>query len=199
MHKGYSERTGCGPACRTGEIFRRCKGEPIHGKGQTVMLLEPIKVLRNADALHGVKAPKWEVLTEQPWHRAAAYMFARGATTKEVATATEHTAPAVSNLLRQQWFQERVTTLMADSGKDVMDLFKAEQVNSFLTLVEIRDNPKAAASVRRASCIDILDRVQGRPTQRVEHSSIKPSSDPHAEARQLEESNERLRASTFKL
>jgi len=162
-------------------------------------LLEPIKTLRDPNALHGVKAPKWEVLTEQPWHRAAAYMFARGSTTKEVAAALDHSQPAVSNLLRQQWFQERVTGLMADSGKDVMDLFRAEQVNSFLTLVEIRDSPKAGAAVRRASAIDIINRVQGTPTQRVEHSSIKPSDDPHAEAKRLEESNDRLRASTFKL
>ena len=47
---------------------------------------------------------------------------------------------------------------MAENRRDVMDLFKAERINSLATLIEIRDNPETPASVRAMCCKDILDR-----------------------------------------
>lgn len=115
-------------------------------------------------------------------------MFAAGAVTaKEVASAFDVSVPTVHNLLRQQWFQERVTQLMAEhGGRDVMTLFKAEGFNSLVTLVEIRDEPKSGAAVRRASCIDILDRAYGKPLQRVEQTDGTHSDNPVAEVARLE-------------
>lgn len=126
-----------------------------------------------------------------------ALMFAAGAVTqKEVAEAFGVSLPTVSNLLRQQWFQERVTQLMqARGGRDVMELFKAEQYNSFLTIIEIRDNEKISPAVRKACAADILDRALGKPLQRVETTGTVTSSDPVGEVKRLEEQNARLRES----
>jgi hypothetical protein len=104
--------------------------------------------------------------------------------------------PTIYNLMRQQWFQERVTTFMLEAGRDVMQLFRGESYNSLMTLVELRDNEKVSSAVRRTSAVDILDRALGKPLQRVEQSNVPISSDPVAEAARLEEQNERLRKSS---
>lgn len=99
--------------------------------------------------------------------------------------------------MRQAWFQERVTRLLADNGgKDIMALLKAEQFNSLVVMVELRDDRKIAAPVRAGICRDILDRTLGKPTQRVEISGESPSDDPVAEARRLEEELARSRERT---
>lgn len=124
-------------------------------------------------------------------------MFARGeVTAAEVARAFDVTPPTVYNLMRQDWFQTRVTQLMAEhGGKDIMALFRAEGWNSLVTLVEIRDNEKVSAAVRSSNAKDILDRALGKPIQRIETSGEVHSSDPVAEAQQLDEENKRRRAS----
>jgi hypothetical protein len=145
--------------------------------------------------MHGSKPPHHEIVEEKPWHRACALMFAAGSvTSKEVAEAFEVSVPTVRNLLRQPWFQERVTQLMAEhGGRDIMALFRAEGWNSLVTLVEIRDDSKVSASVRSANARDILDRALGKPIQRIEQSNVPTSADPVAEVQRLEEANTRLR------
>lgn len=144
----------------------------------------------NGRLLHGHGPPKFELVEELPWHRQAAHMFGCGGavTIKEVAEAFEVDRGTVSNLLRQPWFQERVTEIMARHGnKDIMEMFRAEQFNSLITLIEIRDDPNASKQVRSANAINILDRILGKPTQRVETSNANPiSSDPVAEVERLE-------------
>jgi hypothetical protein len=144
--------------------------------------------------LHGSKAPRWDLERESPWHRAAAFCFALGASAREVARRLGKSEPAVQNLLKQPWFQTEVTAIMAEYGhRDVATLFQAEQYNSLATLVEIRDNPKVPAAARIASARDILDRALGKPTQRIEAVGVPVSSDPVAEVTQLTEEISRLR------
>lgn len=148
--------------------------------------LEPAAQV-NGNVLHGKGAPRYVIEEEEPWHRAAAYLFACGTVTiKDVAEAVEKDPATVSNLLRQRWFQERVTKLMADhGGQDIMQLFRAEQFNSLVTLVEIRDAGKSERN--RATCaIEILNRSMGKPTQRVETTTTPTSDDPVAEVARLE-------------
>ena len=145
---------------------------------------------------HGTKPAEHYLPEEKPWHRAAALMFAAGAVTiKEVAEAFDVTPPTVRNLLRTPWFQERVSDLMAEhGGRDIMTLFKAETYNSLVTLVELRDNTKVPAAVRRATAVDILDRALGKAVQRVETTDVPVSADPVAEAQRLERENGFLRS-----
>jgi len=144
----------------------------------------------NPDQLHGTRPPQWDLQTEQPWHRIAAYLFATGCTScKQVAELIgDINEKTVRNLLRQKWFQERVTKLLAENGgKDIMALLRAEQFNSLIVLLEMRDDTKTPQPVRFGICKDILDRTLGKPIQRIETSESPTSDDPVAEAKRLKE------------
>lgn len=145
--------------------------------------------------LYGSCKPTLELQYEQLWHRQAAYLFATGHySVREVATAMDKSESTVHNLLRNGWFQDLVTTLMAKhGGKDIMAMFKAEQVNCLATLIEMRDNIKTPPAVRKAICTDILDRTLGKAVQRLETTQVPYSDDPVAEAERLEQENARLR------
>lgn len=123
-------------------------------------------------------------------------MFAAGSvTTHEVAEAFGVHDETVRNVLRQDWFQETVTKLMAEhGGRDIMSLFRGEALSSLVTLVELRDGKDTPKAVKRACCTDILDRALGKPLQRVEQTGSPKSDDPVREAQQLEEANTRLRS-----
>lgn len=151
---------------------------------------------QNPDQLHGTRPPQWEVTAEQPWHRIAAYLFATGCTScKQVAELIgDINEKTVRNLLRQKWFQERVTKLLAENGgKDIMALLRAEQFNSLVVMLEIRDDTKTPAPVRANICRDIFDRTLGKPVQRIETAETPTSDDPVAEARRLKEELARSR------
>lgn len=146
------------------------------------------------DKFMGVKEPMWDLDKEQPWHRMAAFAFALGATCKDVAQRLGKSEPAVQNLLRQKWFQKEVTQIMAEYGaRDVMDMFRAEQFNSLVTLVEMRDNVRVPAAARITCARDILDRALGKPVQRVETANVVSSDDPVAEVERLEQEVNRMR------
>lgn len=126
---------------------------------------------------------------ERPWHRFAAYLFATGTVNiNYVSNAVGVTEPTMRNLLRQDWFQERVTSLMADNGaKDIMALLRNEQIPALVTLVELRDDPKTPPVVRANVCRDILDRTLGKAVVRIEAEHRTVSDDPVAEVRRLKE------------
>jgi hypothetical protein len=150
----------------------------------------------NPDQLHGTRPALWEVTTEQPWHRIAAYLFATGCTScKQVAEIIgDINEKTVRNLLRQKWFQERVTKLLAENGgRDIMALLRAEQFNSLVVMLDIRDDPKNPPIVRANICKDIFDRTLGKPVQRIETAEAPTSDDPVAEARRLKEELARSR------
>jgi hypothetical protein len=93
----------------------------------------------------------------------------------------------ISNLIRQPWFLERVWAIMSEEGGiPAIEPFRAEQLSSLATLVELRDNPKVPASARVQCARDILDRALGKPVQRVEAAGEVRSADPVAEVERLE-------------
>jgi hypothetical protein len=127
---------------------------------------------------------------ENPKQRAAAYHFAKGMGVKEVAQACEVTPQCVTQWLKNPWFQERVTELLHAAGfNEVEALLKGEGINSYLTLVELRDDPQTPKHVRSDIAKDILNRVLGKPVQRVETDATVRSGDPVEEVRRLEEEN----------
>jgi hypothetical protein len=146
------------------------------------------------DKFMGVKEPMWDLPKEQPWHRAAAWMFGEGATRKEVARVLEKSEPAVQNLFRQTWFQKQLSTIMQEKGnKDgVMERLRGEMFNSVETLVDLRDNPRVSSATRLASATQILDRTMGKPVQRIEATQLTTSEDPCAEVERLEQEVTRM-------
>jgi hypothetical protein len=146
----------------------------------------------------GVKKPMWELDKEQLWHRQAAWMFGQGdgLSLKDAAGLLGKSEPAVQNLFRQPWFQKEVAAILeAKGGKRdsaVLDLLRAEQINSAQTIVELRDNPKVPAIVRKACAVEILDRTMGKAVQRVETAQVAASEDPVAEVERLKQEVNRL-------
>ena len=149
----------------------------------------------NPDRFHGTPPPAYALREEKAWHRSAAYLFATGCvSTRDVAVACDVAEATVRNLLRQDWFQERVTQLMAaNGGKDIMAMFRAEQFRTLAVLLDLRDNKATPAPVKFNVCRDILDRTLGKPVQRIETEDKTQSDDPVAEARRLEEELARSR------
>jgi hypothetical protein len=143
----------------------------------------------------GSLEPFCEIQREAPWHKAAAVMYAMGANGRQLAQAFDKSEVWISNLIRQAWFLERVWAIMSEEGGiPAIEPFRAEQLSSLATLVEIRDNPKAPASARVWCAKDILDRALGKPLQRVETAGAVTSEDPVAEVERLEAEVKRLRS-----
>lgn len=147
---------------------------------------------------HGIDPPRIVIQEEQPYHRQAAFAFATfpGVGTAEVAEMLGVTTGAVRLWLQQPWFQERIAQLAEQHGRtfDIVQLFKAEAMNSLNVLVEIRDSGKTSAQARIKSAVEILDRGMGKPVQRIEttnHEAV--SSDPVAEVERLEQENQNFR------
>jgi hypothetical protein len=112
----------------------------------------------------------------------------------EVAQACNVDVRTIRNLLRNDWFQERVTQLMAaNGGRDIMSMFRAEQFRTLSVLLDLRDSKSTPAPVKYNVCRDILDRTLGKPVQRIESEDKTQSDDPVAEARRLEEELARSR------
>jgi hypothetical protein len=82
---------------------------------------------------------------------------------------------------------------MAENSRDIMELFKAERINTLATLIELRDNPETPASVRAMCCKEIFDRSMGRPVQPIAAVQEVHSNDPVAEVERLEAEVKRLR------
>lgn len=130
---------------------------------------------------------------EQPWHRTAAYMLASGMPRKKVATALDKDVVTIHHLVRNGWFQELLTEISKEAGLDVVEsLIKGETLNCVNSLVEIRDAKETPASTKADVNKYILDRVYGKPTQKVEQKLEVTSDDPVAEAERLEAENRRL-------
>jgi hypothetical protein len=83
--------------------------------------------------------------------------------------------------------------LAENGGKDIMALMRAEQFNSLVVMIDIRDDVKMPPVVRANICRDILDRTLGKPVQRIETAENPTSDDPVAEARRLKEELARSR------
>lgn len=153
------------------------------------------------DRLNGYKPPTEGQVRdkEAPWHRQAARLLATGKIPfKQVAAACNVTPNSISMLMRNEWFQQVILKYQEEYGvaQDIMEMFKAECMPSLATLVEIRDDVASPASVRRASAMDILTQVLGKPTQKVEVESSVRSDDPVAEFDRLTRENASLATQT---
>lgn len=121
------------------------------------------------DRFYGDKRPNLAVQREKPEHRIVIFLKAQGLANREIAQRTGYTEPWISQVLRQPWARERLVAEMREAGRDaVQELIKASAEDSVFTLISLRDDPKAPASVRAAASNSLLDRYLGKPTQKVE-------------------------------
>jgi hypothetical protein len=132
---------------------------------------------------------------EQAWHKMAAVLYAHGTSGAQIARELEKTPQAISNLIRQPFFQERVAGIMAETARDIGELFRAERINTLATLIALRDDPSTPPAVKATVCRELFDRSMGRPVQPITASTEVRSDDPCAEYAMLEAENKRLRDS----
>lgn len=133
---------------------------------------------------------------EKVWHRYAAELAARRMAPKQIAETCNVSYASVLELMKNPWFQTTTLEIMRRDGmKDIMEVFKEQQFSSMVRLIEIRDDPKTPTTVARQTCVDILDRLGGKPTQKIE-STVETirSDDPVAEVARLERENGQLAA-----
>lgn len=103
---------------------------------------------------------------EKPEHRIIAYLKAQGLNNKEIAERTGLCYATICNVVRLPWVREIVLLEIQKNGRDaVQALLREETIPSLLTLVEIRDNDKAAARDRASAADRILDRALGKASQ----------------------------------
>ncbi len=136
--------------------------------------------------------PNLAIIHEKPEHRLLLLCKLQGASNREIAAQSGYTEPWISQLFRQPWAQRLLSEMMHEAGLDeVRALLKEAQVDSVRTLVALRDDPKVPASVRRSTCVDLLEQYSGKPTQRVVVDSAKPlSSDDLADLdKQIEQAS----------
>lgn len=103
---------------------------------------------------------------EKPWHRMAAFMLLAGRTNSEIAMAADVTAPCVSHIRAQRWFQELLAVLANETGSDITGLLASEAQNSLNVMVEMRDTAKSERT-RYQAAKDILELSHGKATQTI--------------------------------
>lgn len=126
-----------------------------------------VPTTRTPTAFHNAKAIV-VLQTEKPWHRYALHLAARAKMSAvDIAQVLQVSPASVRTLFRQEWFQKQYDTLVSSRADTLYEqLMEGEDVNSLLTLIELRDNPNVKAPTRAACAFDILDRMKGKAIQR---------------------------------
>lgn len=123
-----------------------------------------------APQLHGTREPGVHIQKEKPVHRLMAYMRCMGSTQAQIAESTGYTKEGVGIICRQTWFRELCAQLIHNEfHNDIGNLLKGAAVDSFFTVVELRDNAKSEA-VRLQASNSLLDRHLGKAAQSVKIS-----------------------------
>lgn len=124
------------------------------------------------NAFHGARAPSLAIQQETPEHRKMITMKAMGLTNGEIAEMFGRSQAHVSQVMRQPWAKLQLVKLITEAGKDPLKvMIESAAIDSAATLIEIRDDKSAPASVRVAAADKLLDRFLGKPTQHIESKS----------------------------
>lgn len=128
----------------------------------------------NKTQLHNDRDPNLVIKSEKPEHRIIIFLKAQGLSNVEIAERTGNSGPWVGQVLRQPWARQRLLEELDSLGRDAArELLAGQCVDSILTAVDLRDNPKTPAGVRLAAANSLLDRHLGKPVQHVESTSHK--------------------------
>lgn len=123
----------------------------------------------NPDRLYGSQPPNLAILKESPRHRMAIFLKAQSLSNREIALRLGFSEAWVCQILRQPWAQERLLKEIQESGRDaVTELLRGAAVDCVMTQISIHSDPKVPPAARNAAANSLLDRLYGKPTQRVE-------------------------------
>lgn len=123
----------------------------------------------NTTQLHNDRDPNLVIKSEKPEHRIIIFLKAQGLSNVEIAERTGNSGPWIGQVLRQPWARQRLLEELDSLGRDAArELLAGQCVDSILTAVDLRDNPKTPPGVRLAAANSLLDRHLGKPVQHVE-------------------------------
>jgi len=139
--------------------------------------------------------PNVKIKHERMVHRQMAWRVGAGSTQREISHEFGYSEAWVSQICRQEWFQEMVLEEITKTGRSVVDeLVKNAAPGSVLKLIELRDSSKSE-SVQFNASKELLNRYMGNTTTVIRHEENEASKDPVEEVERLEREAERLRAS----
>jgi hypothetical protein len=142
--------------------------------------------------LHNQQLPSVLIKHEKVEHRIMLFLKAQGKSNREVAEFLGYSDAQVSQVVRQPWFLEALRELLDVIGGDLIQMtLKGAAMDSVVTLIDIRDDIKAPAAVRKAAASDLLDRYLGKPKQSVE---VNEKKDPTQRANEIDSKVEDLEA-----
>lgn len=105
---------------------------------------------------------------ENPRHRLAIMLKARGMSHKEIAERLGYTPVMMSILFQQKWAQDRVLKEINDAGRpELQTIFESAAVDSALALIRERDSTVNKSADRISAADKLLDRFLGKPAQTV--------------------------------
>lgn len=109
---------------------------------------------------NGVSSDVQQIVNEKPIHRIMCYQAASGMTPGEIAQATGYCVEMVRIVLKQPRSRELIAHILRENfDSDVQNILKSAAVDAVIELAKLSTTATSEA-VRRASCVDILDRYK---------------------------------------
>ena len=114
------------------------------------------------------RAPAYTLQSERPEHRAVIMLKAAAMTNREIAGTLGKTEAYVAYIVKQQWAQEQILREIENAGREpVIQLLRTSAYDAANRLVAIAESAENDETRRKANN-DILDRVFGKPNQKLE-------------------------------
>lgn len=126
----------------------------------------------NAPALYNDLEPNLAIVHEKPEHRVMVMCKAQGMANADIAKQFGYTQAWVSQVLRQPWARKLLVELLQQCGVEaVQQALQGAALDSVFKLIDLRDNKETPPNVQANCAINILDRILGKPTQKIESQS----------------------------
>ena len=126
----------------------------------------------NAPALYNDLDPNLAIKHEKPEHRVMVMCKAQGMSNDAIAKQFGYTQAWVSQVLRQPWARKLLVELLQQCGVEaVQQALQGAALDSVFKLIDLRDSEKTPPNVQANCAINILDRILGKPTQKIESQS----------------------------
>lgn len=126
---------------------------------------------------------------EQPWHRIALHLLAQGEDKKTVAELCDRSPNAVMQLCCVPWFQTMLAEEIRErTGHGMVELFQSDVAMARSVENELLANAQTPPTIRASIAKTKIERVYGKAKQLVEFDNVTSSSNPVAEAEELERS-----------
>jgi len=132
-------------------------------------------------------SPAYELMREQPHHRAICILLAQGLTPGEVASETGFNRVTVTNVKNQPWAQKLISEIQQEQGeravKAILSGAAAEAARAMCDMAT--GKLEVPAPVRFNACKETLNRLFGVAPQHIKHEQVNPDDLSSEELRKI--------------